>query len=403
MNPPPRIVTLVLVDVHGGLLGALAPFEAATPWWMDMAPVVAAVLAREGLRVTVLRLLSAERNVPHGGAVTYLAEVATSTPALRLTPWTGTLPDHELRHAYARIGGPAADLAWARDVLAAGGRPLSGEPQQIRTWNLSSLWCLPTAAGPAWLKVVPPFFRHEADVLAALCDAPVPRLLGRDGCRMLLSHVDGDDLYGAGLAPCLAMIDLLVGLQAAWCGRADELLALGLPDWRGPAIASAFATLLRRHAKGFTPAERQSLERFVDGLPARFEALAACGLPDGLLHGDFHPGNVRGLGARLTLLDWADSGVGHPLLDQAAFLERMPAEGVDAARRHWTAAWRRACPGADPERAARLLAPVASARQALVYQRFLDAIEDAERPYHAAYVGAGLSRTVEALRREAAG
>jgi hypothetical protein len=39
-------------------------------------------------------------------------------------------------------------------------------------------------------------------------------------------------------------------------------------------------------------------------------------------------------------------------------------------------------PGSDPARAAALLAPLAAARQAVVYQHFLDHIEPSEHPYH---------------------
>ena len=72
--PPARTARLVLVDDHGAVLGALAPIEVATPWWVDMAPVVEAIRDRDGLNVIVLRLLSADKPAPHGGAVTYLAQ-----------------------------------------------------------------------------------------------------------------------------------------------------------------------------------------------------------------------------------------------------------------------------------------------------------------------------------------
>lgn len=396
--PPPRIVTLALVDADGSLLGALAPFEVDTPWWMDMVPVVDAALVRHGLRVTVLRLLEAQRPAPHGGAVTYLAQVDSPLRRTVALPWDGTLHEHPLRNAYARPGGPGADLAWASSHLSARGVALVEQPRQIRTWNLSSLWRLPTSVGNVWLKVVPRFFCHEADVLGALAGGPVPQLLGRDGCRMLLEDVAGVDLYDAEQSRCLQMIDLLVELQSGWTGREHELLPFGLPDWREPAMIAAVSKLVERRAGEFSSDQRATLAGFVSGLPGRFAAIADCGIPDTLVHGDFHPGNFRGDGQSLTLIDWADSGIGHPLLDQPAFLDRMPRTGVVQARRHWVAAWRRALAQADAERAAALLAPVASARQALTYQRFLDNIEDAEHPYHRADVTAWLLRTIEQLR-----
>ena len=320
-----------------------------------------------------------------------------------LAPWTGDLPDDPLRQTWARPGGPDADLAWADTVLAAIGRPRVARAQQVRTWNLSSLWRLETAGGAAWLKVVPPFFAHEGALLDALADGPVavPRLLGRDGPRSLLDEVPGDDRYDAPLAERLAMVDGLVRLQSAWSTRTDELLGLGLPDWRGPALSRAIAALVEREGDGLDDRDRATLGAFIADLPARFAAVAACGLPDTLVHGDFHPGNVRGDGTTFTLLDWGDAGVGHPLLDQPAFLRDLP-DPADVAivRARWTDAWRSVVPDSDPERAAALLEPVAAARQAVIYRRFLDGIEATEQPYHRADVPDWLRRTAAILETE---
>src|SRR5439155_18060224 len=125
---------------------------------------------------------------------------------------------------------------------------------------------------------------------------------------------------------------------------------------------------------------------------------AACGLPETLVHGDFHPGNFRGDIALLVLLDWGDSGVGHPLLDQPAFLHSIPKEAVVPVREHWHREWRTAVPGSDPERAAERLAPIAAARQAVIYQTFLDNIEPSERAYHRADPAAWLTRTAQLVR-----
>jgi len=154
---PPRFARLVLITPDGVVVGALPPFPVETPWWQEVEPVVTAARAHHGIEVTVLRLLETELQVPQGGTVTYLAEVAHQVTA---EAWHGTLDEQPLRMAWARPGGPAADVAWAVSQLAQRGMRLNGPAEQVRSWNLSSLWRLPVEDQTAWLKCVPPFFAH---------------------------------------------------------------------------------------------------------------------------------------------------------------------------------------------------------------------------------------------------
>jgi len=55
-------------------------------------------------------------------------------------------------------------------------------------------------------------------------------------------------------------------------------------------------------------------------------------------------------------------------------------------------------PGCDPAQAAALLAPIAAARQAVIYREFLDNIEPAEHGYHRGDPARWLTRTAELLR-----
>jgi Phosphotransferase enzyme family len=221
-----------------------------------------------------------------------------------------------------------------------------------------------------WLKVVPHFFAHEGALLALMAGARVPTMLSHDSGRMLLAEVAGKDLYFAELPLLRDMVNLLVELQRLWSDRVEELLALGLPDWRAPALGAAIAEVVERTRDEVSAEDRATLAHFVRGLPGRFDDVAACGVRDTLVHGDFHPGNFRGDERTLTLLDWGDSGVGHPLLDQPAFLDGVPSGAVGAVRAHWLQLCREAVPGSDPARASVLLAPVAAARRAVVYRTF---------------------------------
>ena len=379
--PPPRVVTLVLCTSDGEVLGQLPPFEAAEVWWQDAAGVVAGARERYAVDVTVLRLLEAGLPAPPGGPVTLLAEV-DEPGALPLTPFRGALDDSPLRLPYARPGGPGRDLAWAAARLEDAGLRPAGRSTQVRTWNLSSLWRLPLEQGAAWLKCVPPFLAHEGAVLDRLAGGPVPPLLAHEPGRVLMTEIPGEDRYDADLPVVVALVRLLVALQVPEVGREHELLALGLPDWRGRALSAAVEDVVRRHQRELDGDVLRELAALLGGLDRREADLAACGLPDTLVHGDVHPGNTRGDAERLVLMDWGDCGVGHPLLDAPALLSRLDAPAATVVRSAWDRAWREAVPGSDPRRAAELIAPLAAARQAVVYQRFLDGIEPSERPYH---------------------
>ena len=398
-EPSPRLVTLVLCTPTGEVLGSLPRFQAEPPWWQDAAGLVSRVHEQYGITVTILRLLDAARPAPPGGEVTYLAEVAERPDGLPgLASWPGALEPDPLRLPYAEPGGPARDLVWAEEVLATLGISRQGAAQQVRTWNLSSLWRIPVDEGNVWLKCVPPFFAHEGVVLDALRAAPVPRLLARDDGRVLMPEIPGEDLYGASLPTLLDLVSMLVDLQAQWFGQEQRLLALGMPDWRSAALTDAIEVVVRRNGSQLDQTGRNTLDEFVAALPQRFAALEPCGIPETLVHGDFAPGNARGDGHSLVLLDWGDCGVGHPLLDQAAFVDRISPAFVPEVRKHWDDAWRRAVPGSDPRRASDLLAPVAAARQAVIYQGFLDRIEASEHPYHRGDPAEWLTRTAAIVR-----
>ncbi len=382
MTFPPRIVTLVLCRSDGTVLGALPPFAAPLPYGQDARDVTAGARRRHGIDVTVLRLLFAARPGP-GGPVTYLAETADPAPD-GLTPWLGDpSAPHPLRLPYAEPGGPAADLAWALDRLAEAGIAVAGPAEQLRTWNLSAITSIPTARGPVWLKCVPAFFTHEGPMMQRLGSTAVAPVISTDGTRTLMADVPGEDHYDADLTLRRRLLDQLHDLQARNVAHVDALLALGLPDWREDALRVAAEHVVATAGDGLADDERRAIDSLLNTWAERFAQVRACGIPDTLVHGDLHPGNSRGAGERLVILDWGDSGVGQPLLDASAFLAGVPETDAQILRAQWAGLWRATVPGCDPERAADLLAPIAALRHAVVYQGFLDRIEPDERIYHA--------------------
>ncbi|GAA3604208.1 hypothetical protein GCM10022236_02470 [Microlunatus ginsengisoli] len=221
-----------MVLVHAGeVLGRLPPVALEMPWWPEAHDLFAAIRGRDGVEITVLRLLEARSDRAFGGEVTYLAET-DRPPSARLFDWEGgdPLADHPLRQVWARPGGPEQLLSWAADRLATKGLNRTGSAEQMRSWNLSALWRIPTDTGPVWLKAVPGFFAHEGAVIDWIGVPAAPRLVDFAPGRTLIANIDGDPNHEvrdpAALRP---MVALLTTVQQRSIGRLDQLSAIGVP------------------------------------------------------------------------------------------------------------------------------------------------------------------------------
>jgi hypothetical protein len=385
-----RRVRLVVCSSAGEALGALPTFTIGDPWWPEVQPVIQAARERFGIELVVLRLLHVESSSDNGGNVTYLAEIIGERPRdLVLAHAAEVIDDAQpFRAVWAYPGGIAATIAWADAALRAIGRPRTAPAVQVKTWNLSSILRLPTARGAVWCKSVPPFLAHEGAIIALVgAEEPtlVPPLLTSDPAgTVLLGDVPGADDWDAPEDRLRTMVRTLLRVQARWADRIDELLAAGLPDARANALVRLVEALLSRPdvRAQLADDELHRLDALTSELPERLAALDACGLPDTLVHGDFHQGNWRFDGRSLVLLDWGDSVVGSPMLDLSAFEERVPKDVRARVRATWVDAWRSERPGSDPAGAAELIEPIAELRRAVIYQGFLDRIEPSERRYH---------------------
>lgn len=388
---------LVLLDTLGVPLGALPPFDVSVPWWPEVEEVVAGARHRYGVEVQVLRLLSAAgaTAATGGGTVTYLAQLAGSPP-VPVEPADPDLSPEPHRAPYAEPGGPAASTRWAIGALEALGTA-NAVAVQRKTWNLSAVWRLDVAGAPvAWLKQVPEFFAHEPAVLglvAGVAPGLVPPLLaaGAQG-RMLLAHVPGEDGFGAGAGARAEIAAEWHPVQEHFVGRVDDLLAVGMPDAR--LAVEPFARVAADHLDTI-----EGLRELIDDLPRRLEQIAACRMPDTIVHGDLHPGNARiNGGAPPVIMDWGDATVGHPADDILRLTQGLPDPEAESLTAAWALRWRTVRPDSDPHLAAELMRPIFHLRRAVIYSDFLARIEPAEHPYHVEDVPEGLAAAVAAVR-----
>jgi Phosphotransferase enzyme family len=366
-----RLVTSV-VTYRGACAGSVGPFPVEVPWWAEVEPVVGQLEETLGVPVVVLRLLTVEgSDGARDGQVTYHAEALE--PPGKLAPCDFADDDHPLRLPWARLSGVRELLEWASGQV-----DLTGRPVQCKTWNLSALFRLPTADGTVWLKAVPGFAAAERAAIGAFAEVDpglVPAVLASGPGRLLLADVPGADCWDA--SPQVAAD--AVGRLATAQSRIGPP-PLGVPDRRPHILAAAVGDLLDGPVGAeLTPAE----VRAARSLQPRWEMLAECGLPDTVVHGDFHPGNWRrAVGAPVVLLDFADAHWGSPVLDGLRAIDFLPADRRRAVADAWIAAWTSAAPGSRPAEALRIAEPLAHLASAVRYQEFLDNIEPSEHVYH---------------------
>jgi hypothetical protein len=381
-----------LVTAGGEPVASVGPFAVEVPWWAEVGPVARHLEGVLGVPVVVLRLVDVVGGeAPRDGHVTYHAE-ALRAPADRAggDGFAGLLEPAERRVSWATAEGVRDVFAWADRALRDAGRPPTGRPVQVKSWNLSGLFRIPTAAGPVWLKETPCFASDEASVIGLLASvAPdlVPAVVASDPARhrVILDHVPGEDCWQAPTDVIEVAVRSLVTAQAALAdapGTPGTSL-VAVPDGGLAALAERVGALLDGEAgRQLDPAELAAARKLVGAVPGMVAELVGCGLPDTLVHGDFHPGNWRWDGRRAVLLDFADSGWGQPVLDGLRPRPYLDGERWAVAAGTWARCWRELRPGCDPVRALELAPPLAHLTGAVLYQKFLDNIETSERPYH---------------------
>lgn len=198
--------------------------------------------------------------------------------------------------------------------LAGLGIATTGEPETVRSWDLSLVVRVPTTDGLLWYKAVPDLFAQEGTTTAWLhthTPGLVPEVVGwGDGWL-----VTRDVVTSAGHAsthPLSALGRLQHEVSAL-------LLAAEVPGLarRPPTSMAAELRALLARPDAFDPQRADRLAAALPLLEATCQAAEACNLPDTLVHGDFQQGNALWTDDGWRLIDWTDAFIGFPLVDLA--------------------------------------------------------------------------------------
>jgi len=381
-------------------------------WWQDVAPVNQALRRQLGLPATTLncvRLVGEEADetaqffyalelsglhtqLPADGrwiAAEALDELPLKQPEHReiIADWLRQVSNGHAAPWY-RPGWRDGALQWARDQLARRGLSLTGTPEQVRSWERSSLWRFRTTGGTAYFKTVPQMFAAEPRLSQKLAEwlpdrfAPVlaiePErnwlLMGDAGEKSLLRDPEAVRWEAA--------LRQYAELQIALSRRTDEMLGLGLPDRRLEALPERIDALLADTAAlkngptGLSDQEIAELRQRRGELHEACHQLVESGLPASLEHGDFASGQIIvGPNGGYRFIDWSDGSVSFPFFSLLFFWAELegelddPLEARVRLRQAYLEPWTAYAPMSKLAALYALAQKVAALHHALIYHR----------------------------------
>jgi len=263
-------------------------------------------------------------------------------------------PPPQLRPRWARRGWHARASAWMDATATVAGRPLTGPPRPFFLRGISALLRAPTAGRDLFLKAVFPPFHAEPVITRFLAERfpeAVPRVVGveADEGWLLIEDVEAPWIGSLPVAERMPVVGLgaraLVSIQRQMARRPADLAGLaragaprrpleGIPDELDRALGPDGLAI---PGEPVAPDRRAAL---VQRAAEAVERLAELGLPESLVHGDFHSLNVALAGGRPVIIDWSDAAVGSPLVDLVTWIAWAEADGeAEAAAEGWLDAW----------------------------------------------------------------
>jgi hypothetical protein len=306
---------------------------------------------------------------------------------------------------WARSGWLARTSAWMVERMADAGFATADAPRLVYQGPLAAVLRARSRGQALFLKCAAPVFAHEAAITHALASRTpdlVPTVIASEpGENWLLMHDHGGRMLDEGSeAAWVDAVPRVVELQRAWIGATEGIAAAGGQTRPIADLASAVPSMLDRDDLGGR-LDLEVREAWIAAIPRILDACAALidlGVPDTLVHGDLHPGNIVQTENGHVVVDWSDAAVGNPFVDLATFL--VWTKDRDLRRRlldAYVVAWDGLLPHSRLAAAGELAMTVGALYQVATYQALIAAMDP---PDAALFKGADVSwlkRTVDAV------
>jgi len=312
-------------------------------------------------------------------------------------------------------------VAWSRERLSEAGHAVVGEPQPMkaRAWGSVLHWDLPD--GRFWLKTVGIGLRHEpalVDALARWAPEHVLTPVAVDPSRgwivlpdggPTLREVSGDQ---HDVAHWERLLPSYAELQREVMGQVEEMLAIGVPDFRVERLVDELdlSLALPPDEQGVGAEDGATLEQLEQVRALRpkvahwAEELASYRIPASINHDDVHDGNVfASPDGNLRVFDWGDASVAPVVtsllvaLRAASLRLEVPYGSAELYRLRdaYLEAWTDLVPVDDLRAATALALRLGAISRSRCYVRALAGATDEERAPWISGVGGWLAELLE--------
>jgi Phosphotransferase enzyme family len=234
---------------------------------------------------------------------------------------------------WQRLGWLPEAMKWISRHLAPFGITPTGSFRQFAVSPVHFLLEVQTTAGRFYLKGVRRRLASEQPLTCALARWQpncLPEIVAADNSRLwwLMRDIEGQRLDNIpDVRRWEEALRNYAELQINCAERIQELLILGCPDYRLPALAGQidwlFTTAAELKAAYSCAVNDNGLDyhALAFRLKELCSRLADYGLPSSIGHGDLNTGNIIITDERCVYIDWATGYVGHPFLSAAGFPE----------------------------------------------------------------------------------
>ncbi|BAZ15896.1 hypothetical protein NIES4071_77690 [Calothrix sp. NIES-4071] len=332
---------------------------------------------KEGDWIDLETLRNISLRIPEHLAVieTYLTELES-----------GHVP--ELRPPWARVGWLKSATQWIDEQLLELNYQRLSPVECIKSWGISCVLRVNTTGGKIYLKESStlPLFCNEPVVtteLGNLFPTHIPNVLSIDTGRhwMLLSDFGEPIGRDAPIKLQKDIYKLLAQIQIKSVQYIDNLLSTGCLDRRLDWLATQIDILFNDEIalSQLRADEIKQLQNSAPYLKDLCSQLASYNIPQTLIHGDLHLGNVAAYKDSYLIFDWTDSCISHPFFDMIGlFFSRKKKPNLSAIKvlqEEYLAQWTAYEPMSRLQEAWTLAKCLSALHHAVTYQHIIACLE----------------------------